>query len=127
MSARREYPASLASEARTMSAGGWSGHAIHGVFVARLGDGAPSRCTVYRWLDKSGKHAAAESRRMARIYAEHASFTFGVRSPEWQDAFIVRLRDAGLKPASIAKVTGVVLDEPLSRYEVGQRLGRAAA
>ena len=64
---------------------------------------------------------------MARIYAEHASFTFGVRSPEWQDAFIVRLRDAGLKPASIAKVTGVVLDEPLSRHQVTERLRGVAA
>ena len=127
MSARREYPASLASEARTMAAGGWSGHAIHCLLVKRLGDDAPSRVTVYRWLDINGKHAATESRRMARLSATTASFRFPSRSPEWQDAFIVRLRDAGLKPASIAKVTGVVLDEPLSRYEVGQRLGRAAA
>ena len=124
MSARREYPASLASEARTMSAGGWSGHAIHGVFVARLGDYAPNRATVYRWLDINGNHAAAERRRMARLTAQKASFTFPPRSPEWVEAFVCRLSAQGLKYASVAKVTQVVLDRPVSREMVREIVSR---
>lgn len=116
---RRQYPVTTMLRAREHHAAGWKVAQIPGL-LEREGLGKPSVNTIYLWTNPAYRESRIASMRLrnARVVAQGASFQLHGRSPEYQLAFMTRLRQEGIPCSSIAKVCRVVLGVNISREQV---------
>lgn len=118
---RPDYPASLRAECRRMyEGGGWTAYQIWRVIKGRMGADAPTRQTIMRWVDNDlyERHVEGNRQRAHRDVAATAKFRLPGFTPEYREALVRRLDEAGVMATQIPKVLSVVLDEPLSYNQV---------
>lgn len=112
------YPVRVASRARELRESGWSVRQIRDL-LGREENVRPALTAIARWTDP--KYAERSRERQARWLREkraEAGYSFAVNgnSPEYQAAFIRRLRDEDIAISAIAKVCRVVFDDSSWTY-----------
>lgn len=115
---RVDHPVALRTEARRMHRAGWSAHRIHQMFRDRLGADAPARATVYNWTDEQAyeRHKRSVIAGQARRRSREPVFRLYGSTPDYQAAFIERLRSEDVAVRAIAAVCRVVFDDPSWTY-----------
>lgn len=123
----RRYPTTLMVEARVLAEGGWNRAEIRRVLQERHGV-APDRETIKRWCSPSYSDRINAVRRPGAVRRRSKQWNFrlggGRVTKEYQLAFMHRLEDAGVSHDAIGKVCGVVLDRPLTKWQVRYALIR---
>lgn len=124
---RRQYPVTTMLRARELHAGGWKSGQIPDL-LEREGLGRPAPNTVLRWINPGYRMRQALGMQQwnRQMSASTASFLLSSRTPEYQLAFMQRLRREGIPCSSIAKVCRVVLGLDVSREYVRDRLKPSA-
>jgi hypothetical protein len=109
--------------ARELHEAGWKSGQIPAM-LEREGLGRPAPNTVLRWVNPGYRMRQAQGaqqwNRQAGVSA--ATFLLSSRTPEYQLAFMQRLRREGIPCSSIAKVCRVVLGLNVSREYVRDQL-----
>lgn len=122
---RPPYPVSLMAEAQRLHAGGWRSHEIRALFERRGEPRVPSYTTILMWVDSSYKERQLALHREAHVRRAGErgirSFKLAAKSPEYQAAFIRRLRAEGEPVSGIVRVCRVVFGGRWTRGRV-QRL-----
>lgn len=116
------YPASLMAEAQQMHADGWTGYQIHRILRQRDLERTPSLTTVYLWINPEYRLNHRERHRVEerKAGAAKAKFKLPSDSPEYQLAFIRRLREEQVTWENVARVCRVVFGGRWSVYRVKQ-------
>jgi hypothetical protein len=107
-----DWPASVSLEARRYKTAGFNIAEICRIIEREHGR-CPSRGTVTYWVDDRYREQRLErtKRRMSLENARTATFRLSSNTPEYQAAFIRRLRAEGTPWQSIVKVCNVVFAE----------------
>lgn len=122
------YSAKVVSTARRLRKAGWSYRQIVEILEREHGV-KPARQTVMTWTDEEYAERTRETRRRAhrREWRDRWEFKIATGdrlSQEYREAFVRRLADEGVRPPDIARVTAVVLPEPISEDRVRYLLRR---
>ena len=115
------YPAALMAEAQRLYAGGWSPSEIQRLFEARGEQRIPSRTTIRVWGDEEFRERQLVSHRAAhhrRAEQRGRSFRLAADTPEFQAAFVRRLREEGEPVSGLVRVCRVVFGGKWTRGRV---------
>lgn len=124
--ARRQYPVKTVLRAREHLEAGWKATQVAGKdgLLDREGLGSPCVETVLRWANPSRQERRADAHRIrqAQLTAAGSTFRLYSDSPEYQVAFMYRLRREGVSYQNIARVCRVVFGITVSADQVRLRM-----
>lgn len=126
---RDPYPAALMAEVRQMHAYGWTATHIHRVLLKRDLVRVPSVTTLQIWTNATyaESHRTGSRRRARNAGAATAKFRLPSDSPEYQAAFVERLRAEGMPWEGVARCCRVVFGGDWTARRVQQLAGELTA
>lgn len=122
------HPMTIVTEARALVAAGWPAQTASRILKERH-DVYVSGRTILAWTNPAQAKRDRDRRRRfdAHRSREQANFRLSSDAPAYKEAFVERLREAGVPRSSIAKVCGVVFGEPWTRHRVVKILEGASS